>query len=49
MFEGTTEELKETKLLNQPCFTRYIAKTLGDDFKPEMVAGHSLGEFSALV
>jgi hypothetical protein len=42
MFEGTAEELKETKLPNQPCFTfRYICQNLGDDFKPEMVAGHS--------
>jgi [acyl-carrier-protein] S-malonyltransferase len=51
MFEGTQEELKETKV-TQPAIFLYsvvLAKTLGDHFKPEMVAGHSLGEFSALV
>mgnify|MGYP003582311978 CR=1 FL=1 len=51
MFEGTTEELKETKVTQPAVFLHSVilAKTLGDDFKPEMVAGHSLGEFSALV
>lgn len=51
MFEGTTEELKETKVTQPAVFLHSVilAKTLGEDFKPEMVAGHSLGEFSALV
>jgi len=51
MFEGTTEELKETKVTQPAVFLHSVilAKTLGDHFKPEMVAGHSLGEFSALV
>ncbi|MBZ4044476.1 ACP S-malonyltransferase [Flavobacterium hibisci] len=51
MFEGTAEELKETKVTQPAVFLHSVilAKTLGDDFKPEMVAGHSLGEFSALV
>ena len=50
MFEGTAEELKETKVTQPAVFLHSVilAKTLGD-FKPEMVAGHSLGEFSALV
>ena len=50
MFEGTTEELKETKVTQPAVFLHSVilAKTL-EDFKPEMVAGHSLGEFSALV
>ena len=49
MFEGTTEELKETKVTQPAIFLHSVilAKTL-KDFKPEMVAGHSLGEFSAL-
>lgn len=50
MFEGTTEELKETKVTQPAIFLHSVilAKTL-ENFKPEMVAGHSLGEFSALV
>ena len=49
MFEGTAEELKETKVTQPAVFLHSVilAKTLGADFKPEMVAGHSLGEFSA--
>ncbi len=51
MFEGTAEELKETKVTQPAVFLHSVilAKTLGEGFKPEMVAGHSLGEFSALV
>jgi len=51
MFEGTAEELKETKVTQPAVFLHSVilAKTLGEDFNPEMVAGHSLGEFSALV
>lgn len=51
MFEGTAEQLKETKVTQPAVFLHSVilAKTLGSDFKPEMVAGHSLGEFSALV
>jgi [acyl-carrier-protein] S-malonyltransferase len=51
MFEGTVEELKETKVTQPAVFLHSVilAKTLGANFKPEMVAGHSLGEFSALV
>src|SRR5690606_30010487 len=51
MFEGTAEALKETKVTQPAIFLHSVilAKTLGDAFKPEMVAGHSLGEFSALV
>ncbi|MCP4882281.1 MAG: ACP S-malonyltransferase [Flavobacteriales bacterium] len=51
MFEGSAEDLKETKVTQPAIFLHSVilAKTLGDDFKPEMVAGHSLGEFSALV
>ncbi len=51
MFEGTPEELKETKVTQPAIFLHSVvlAKALGDDFKPEMVAGHSLGELSALV
>jgi [acyl-carrier-protein] S-malonyltransferase len=50
MFNGTAEELKETKVTQPAVFLHSIilAKTL-DNFHPEMVAGHSLGEFSALV
>ncbi|MEC4112902.1 ACP S-malonyltransferase [Myroides pelagicus] len=50
MFEGTAEELKETKVTQPAVFLHSVilAKTL-DNFTPEMVAGHSLGEFSALV
>jgi len=51
MFDGEAEELKQTKVTQPAIFLHSVilAKTLGDDFKPEMVAGHSLGEFSALV
>ncbi|MGO4906019.1 ACP S-malonyltransferase [Flavobacterium sp. W20_MBD1_R3] len=51
MFDGTAEELKETKVTQPAVFLHSVilAQTLGKDFKPEMVAGHSLGEFSALV
>ncbi|WP_290701253.1 ACP S-malonyltransferase [Lacinutrix sp.] len=51
MFEGTAEALKETKVTQPAIFLHSVilAKTLGDNFKPDMVAGHSLGEFSALV
>jgi [acyl-carrier-protein] S-malonyltransferase len=51
MFEGTDEELKQTKVTQPAIFLHSVilAKVLGDDFKPEMVAGHSLGELSALV
>jgi len=51
MFEGTSEELKQTKVTQPAIFLHSVvlAKTLGDSFLPDMVAGHSLGEFSALV
>lgn len=51
MFEGTDEELKQTKVTQPAIFlhSTILAATLGDSFKPDMVAGHSLGEFSALV
>ncbi|MCG8577782.1 MAG: ACP S-malonyltransferase [Flavobacteriales bacterium] len=51
MFSGTDEELKQTKVTQPAIFLHSVilAKTLGEDFKPEMVAGHSLGEISALV
>ena len=51
MFEGTAEELKQTKVTQPAIFLHSVilAKVLDDDFKPEMVAGHSLGELSALV
>jgi [acyl-carrier-protein] S-malonyltransferase len=51
MFEGTDEDLRQTKVTQPAIFLHSVilAKTLGDDFRPEMVAGHSLGEFSALV
>jgi len=51
MFNGTDEDLKQTKVTQPAIFLHSVilAKTLGNDFKPEMVAGHSLGEFSALV
>ena len=51
MFEGTPEELKETKVTQPAIFLHSVilSKVLGDNFKPEMVAGHSLGELSALV
>jgi len=51
MFEGTAEELKETKVTQPAIFLHSVilATVMGDRFAPEMVAGHSLGEFSALV
>lgn len=51
MFSGTEEALKETKVTQPAIFLHSVilAKTIGDDFQPDMVAGHSLGEFSALV
>lgn len=51
MFAGTVEDLKQTSVTQPAIFLHSVilAKVLGDDFKPEMVAGHSLGEFSALV
>ena len=51
MFEGSADALKETKVTQPAIFLHSVilAKTLGDSFKPDMVAGHSLGEFSALV
>lgn len=50
MFEGTDESLKQTKVTQPAIFLHsyVITKLLGDNFKPDMVAGHSLGEFSAL-
>lgn len=50
MFEGTAEDLKQTKVTQPAIFLHSVilAKTLGKDFNPDMVAGHSLGEFSAL-
>ncbi|HRO77105.1 MAG TPA: ACP S-malonyltransferase, partial [Crocinitomicaceae bacterium] len=51
MFEGAEEELKQTKVTQPAIFlhSTILAVCLGENFKPEMVAGHSLGEFSALV
>ena len=50
MFSGTDEELKQTKVTQPAIFLDSVIKALiSDDFKPDMVAGHSLGEFSALV
>ena len=51
MFEGTAEQLKQTKVTQPAIFLHSVilAKVLGDSFQPEMVAGHSLGELSALV
>ena len=51
MFEGTADQLKETKVTQPAIFLHSVilAKVLGDSFQPEMVAGHSLGELSALV
>ena len=51
MFNGSAEDLKQTKVTQPAIFLHSVilAKILGDNFKPEMVAGHSLGEFSALV
>jgi [acyl-carrier-protein] S-malonyltransferase len=51
MFTGTDEDLRQTKVTQPAIFLHSVilASTLGDSFKPDMVAGHSLGEFSALV
>lgn len=51
MFEGTDEDLRRTDITQPAVFLHSVvlAKSLGDDFKPAMTAGHSLGEFSALV
>ncbi|MCR8559428.1 ACP S-malonyltransferase [Mucilaginibacter sp. BJC16-A38] len=51
MFDGTDEDLKQTNVTQPAIFLHSVilASVLGDDFKPEMAAGHSLGEFSALV
>ncbi len=51
MFDGTDDDLKETKVTQPAIFLHSVilARMLKDDFKPDMVAGHSLGEFSALV
>ncbi|TDG37358.1 [acyl-carrier-protein] S-malonyltransferase [Pedobacter changchengzhani] len=51
MFSGTDEELKQTNVTQPAIFLHSVilAQILGEDFKPDMVAGHSLGEFSALV
>ncbi|RCS27969.1 [acyl-carrier-protein] S-malonyltransferase [Polaribacter sp. WD7] len=51
MFEGSAEQLKETKVTQPAIFLHSVilAKVLGESFQPEMVAGHSLGELSALV
>ncbi|MGB0836505.1 MAG: ACP S-malonyltransferase [Flavobacteriaceae bacterium] len=51
MFEGDADQLKQTKVTQPAIFLHSVilAKTLGEDFRPDMVAGHSLGEISALV
>lgn len=51
MFDGTDEELKQTKVTQPAVFLHSVvsALCLGDEFRPDMVAGHSLGELSALV
>ncbi|MCX6308429.1 MAG: ACP S-malonyltransferase [Bacteroidia bacterium] len=51
MFTGSAEDLRQTRVTQPAIFLHSVllAKTLGSEFKPEMVAGHSLGEFSALV
>lgn len=51
MFEGTEEDLRKTSVTQPAIFIHSVAlaRALGDDFKPDMAAGHSLGEFSALV
>ncbi len=51
MFEGTPEDLKQTKVTQPAIFLHSVilSKVMGEDFQPDMVAGHSLGEFSALV
>ena len=51
MFAGTDEDLRQTKVTQPAIFLHSVilAKTMGEEFNPDMVAGHSLGEFSALV
>lgn len=51
MFEGTEDDMKKTKVTQPSIFLHSVilAKTMGKDFQPEMVAGHSVGEFAALV
>jgi len=51
MFSGTVEDLRQTNVTQPAIFLHSVilAHTMGDSFKPDMVAGHSLGEFSALV
>ena len=51
MFAGTDEELKQTRVTQPAIFLHSVilAKSLGEEFKPDMTAGHSLGEFCALV
>ena len=50
MFSGTDEELKQTKVTQPAIFLHSVIQaSVAQDFSPEMVAGHSLGEFSALV
>ncbi len=51
MFKGTAEDLRQTRVTQPAIFLHSVisAELLGDDFKPDMLAGHSLGEFSALV
>jgi [acyl-carrier-protein] S-malonyltransferase len=51
MFEGSDEDLRQTKVTQPAIFLHSVilARTLGEAFKPDMTAGHSLGEFSALV
>jgi [acyl-carrier-protein] S-malonyltransferase len=51
MFDGTEEDLRQTKVTQPAIFLHSVilSRVLGEDFKPDMVAGHSLGEFSALV
>lgn len=51
MFDGTEEDLRQTRVTQPAIFLHSVilAKVLGDEFRPDMVAGHSLGEFSALV
>lgn len=51
MFEGSAEDLKQTKVTQPAIFLHSVilSKVMGEEFQPDMVAGHSLGEFSALV
>lgn len=51
MFDGSSDDLRQTKVTQPAIFLHSVAlaRVLGDDFQPDMVAGHSLGEFSALV